>query len=161
MMETGTDMLLVHVNVCVCVFVRACAYSCVRERVRMRMRVYSGWVLELNKTRTGRTLGLLPNLHATSICGGGGGVCVRSRVSSAGLAHSLSNYGNAAPSQLDQHFFDWPIPEGLACSIDRNDCEVKLTRRNVDESWGFSLMGSDDKYSPMTGGLHLSMWYIA
>ena len=29
-----------------------------------------------------------------------------------GLAQSLANFGGAAPSELDRHFFEWPVRAG-------------------------------------------------
>ena len=56
-----------------------------------------------------------------------------------GMAASLGGFGDAEPSALDRQFFAWPIPEGLARSLNRGAFRVVLTRNVTSESWGFTI----------------------
>jgi len=56
-----------------------------------------------------------------------------------GMMNSLGGFGDAEPSALDRQFFEWPIPEGLARSVNRRPFRLILVRDVTSDSWGFTL----------------------
>ena len=57
-----------------------------------------------------------------------------------GMAASLvGGFGDAEPSTLDRQFFQWPIPEGKARSVNRRAFRIVLARDVTSQSWGFTI----------------------